>query len=316
MKVQATAAQNFANGANALVTDQVTRSYAQATTEDGKQVPSYKNNLNYDLTDKGVISRPVKNFVEVSIGAKSEQVVPYSIYRAYVEAMYNTYSYDELVKGDNGNGKGISTGGTMDVIYWAVGADNKLVGNQPIAEKDLKDGEVYFVGYTFKHEKDGYHIDGVLVKYSDPTPAPSEEPAPSESPAPSTTPVPTTAPTTEPGGGDTPEGGDDTPADGGLVTIEEGPVALAAAPVNAVAAEDGAAVLGARRVAANTSDAAVLGARRGTEYAVLGKRRRPETGDSAAIWIWSSMVALAVCGAGISVTGLAKSRRKKEESGK
>lgn len=313
VKVQAKAAQNYAKWANALVTDQVTRSYAQATTEDGKKVPSYKNNLDYDLTDKGVISRPVKNFVEVTIGAASDQVVPYSIYRAYVEAMYSKYSYDDVAGGKKGNGEGISTGGTMDVIYWAVDENNKLVGNQPVVE--LEDGKVYFVGYTFKHERDGYHIDGVLVKYS-PTPAPSEEPAPSENPAPSTTPVPTTAPTTEPGGGDTPEGGDDTPADGGLVTIEEGPVALAAAPVNAVAAEDGAAVLGARRVAANTSDAAVLGARRGTEYAVLGKRRRPETGDSAAIWIWSSMVALAVCGAGISVTGLAKSRRKKEESGK
>lgn len=341
VKVQAKAAQNFANWANALVTDQVTRSYAQATTEDGKKVPSYKNNLEYDLTDKGVISRPVKNFVEVSIGAASDQVVPYSIYRAYVEAMYNTYSYDELVKGDKGNGKGISTGGTMDVIYWAVGADNKLVGTQPIAEKDLKDGEIYFVGYTFKHEKDGYHIDGVLVKYSDPTPAPTESPEPSESPAPSEEPVPsgspepsespapsttpapttepTTAPTTEPGGGDTPEGGDDTPDEGGLVTIEDAPVALAAAPAVApveAAEADDAAVLGARRVDANTTDAAVLGAKRGTEFAVLGKRRRPQTGDNAAIWVWASMITLAVCGAGVSVTGLTKNKRKKEEPGK
>ena len=67
---------------------------------------------------------------------------------------------------------------------------------------------------------------------------------------------------------------------------------------------------------ANTTDAAVLGAKRGTEFAVLGKRRRPQTGDNAAIWVWASMITLAVCGAGVSVTGLAKNKRKKEEPGK
>lgn len=334
-KAAQAAAQNYADWANALISEHYTRSYAQALVDEngnpildgeGNKQFSFVNGKEFDITDKGVVSRDPKWFLEVSEGKQSKQVVPYSIYRAYVQAMYENYNYSKLsVNKDNeGKGLGISTGtitetgeqidGTMKVIYWEVDENNKLTGNQ-IPTDALVDGQTYFVGYTFKHEGDGYHIDGVLFTYEapvQPTPGPSETPSPSETPAPSTTPTPGTspAPTTTPGGGTTP---DVTPDDGGETTviIPDEPVALAAAPVDNAPADD-AAVLGARRVDGDTTDAAVLGAKRGTEQAVLGKRRKPKTGDSAALSAWMAAMTMATGAAGVSGTKLAR-RKKKEE---
>lgn len=69
-------------------------------------------------------------------------------------------------------------------------------------------------------------------------------------------------------------------------------------------------VLGARRV---ESGGAVLGAKRGSEYAVLGKRRRPQTGDSIAFIIWVIMFAAAVSGVIFSLVKIkTKNVRTKE----
>lgn len=317
-------AQNYADWANALISEHYTRSYAQALVdesgkaildEEGNKQFSFVNGKEFDITDKGVVSRDPKWFLEVSEGKQSKQVVPYSIYRAYVKAMYESYNYSMLSVNEKNEGKGlgISTGtitetgeqidGTMKVIYWEVDENNKLTGNQIPTDK-LVNGQTYFVGYTFKHEGDGYHIDGVLFTYKapvQPTPGPSEAPSPSENPSP--------APTTTPGGGTTP---DATPDDGGdtTVIIPDAPVALAAAPV---AADDGATVLGARRTDGDATEAAVLGARRGTEQAVLGKRRKPQTGDTAALNAWMAAMTMAAGAAGISGTKLAKGKKKEEK---
>ena len=303
------AAQNYADWANALVSEHYTRSYAQALVDEngnpildgeGNKQFSFVNGKEFDITDKGVVSRDPKWFLEVSEGTQSKQVVPYSIYRAYVQAMYENYNYAMLEKNINNEGKGlgISTGtiteegeqidGTMKVIYWEVDENNKLTGNQ-IPEDALVDGQTYFVGYTFKHEGDGYHIDGVLFKYTAPAPTPTPTPV-----------TPTPEPTT-PGGGTTPGGT--------TVIIPDTPVALAAAP----AAAPGAAVLGARRTDGDAAEAAVLGARRGTEQAVLGKRRKPKTGDSAALNAWMAAMTMAAGAAGISGTKLAKGKKKEEK---
>lgn len=69
------------------------------------------------------------------------------------------------------------------------------------------------------------------------------------------------------------------------------------------------AVLGARRIAAGSNEAAVLGARRGSYYGVLGKRRRPATGDSMAMILWSITLAGSICAGGISVIALRKKRK-------
>lgn len=55
----------------------------------------------------------------------------------------------------------------------------------------------------------------------------------------------------------------------------------------------------------------MLGARRGMDYAVLGKRRRPSTGDSAAMVVWMLTFGGALGGAGVATLKLRKGARKK-----
>lgn len=296
---EADKAQRFANWANELIADHYTGVFAQNfEDENGQKVPSYNNLKEYDLTNEGMQSRPTSDFI--TLAQKKSMKVPYAIYRDYVEAMYDKYDSKNV-----NAGKGTSTGSNLDVIYWKI-EDGKLTGKYYTSLDDLLSG-TYFVGYAFKQEKDGYHLDGLMFEYEkpedsiEPTPGPSEAPSPSENPSP--------APTTTPGGGTTP---DATPDDGGdtTVIIPDAPVALAAAPV---AADNGAAVLGARRTDGDAAEAAVLGARRGTEQAVLGKRRKPQTGDSAALNAWMAAMTMATGAAGISGTKLAKGKKKEEK---
>lgn len=101
--------------------------------------------------------------------------------------------------------------------------------------------------------------------------------------------------------GDLPTGdlptGDDTP----VVT----PVAPAAAPVNQEA------VLGARRAAEGP---AVLGAKRGLDQAVLGKKRSPETNDSMAIFGWFASLMASLGGTGVTTKALKKSKKKEDDA--
>lgn len=278
------AAENFKKWADSLITGQYTRAYAQAAAdENGKKTPLTENLKNYDTSNDKVISRPTSDFVCVSKGTSSVKV-PYTIYRDYVNLMYQE-DYDSKPRG-----KGISTGSKMDVIYWEVGTDGKLSGNYFTSLDELTTGSTYFIGYTFKYEKDGYHIDGLMYKYEDS----KEEPTTSPSEAPST--APSTTPSTAPTGGD---GG----TTGTTVTIEDQSVPLAAVP------SDAPAVLGARR-AAQDEEPAVLGVKRGTDQAVLGKRRSPKTGDSTEVFAWAGAMAIAGAAAVVSCTKLA---RKKEE---
>lgn len=278
------AAENFNKWADSLITGQYTRAYAQAAAdENGKKTPLTENLKNYDTSNDKVISRPTSDFVCVSKGTSSVKV-PYTIYRDYVNLMYQE-DYDSKPRG-----KGISTGSKMDVIYWEVGTDGKLSGNYFTSLDELTTGSTYFIGYTFKYENDGYHIDGLMYKYEDS----KEEPTTSPSEAPST--APSTTPSTAPTGGD---GG----TTGTTVTIEDQSVPLAAVPA------DAPAVLGARR-AAQDEEPAVLGVKRGTDQAVLGKRRSPKTGDSTEVFAWAGAMAIAGAAAVVSCTKLA---RKKEE---
>ena len=73
--------------------------------------------------------------------------------------------------------------------------------------------------------------------------------------------------------------------------------------------EEERTVLGASRV---RDGGAVLGAKRGTDQAVLGKRRRPATGDSLAIFVW--MIALFAAVGGVITSLLAmRSNNKKNK---
>lgn len=286
-----TAAKNYADWAQALVEEHYVNAYAQAVVdEDGNKTAATENLRGYDETNENVTSRPTGDFVSVT-GTKSIKV-PYTIYRDYVEAMYEKYSADK-----NNNGKGISTGSGMDVLYWEV-VDGNLTGVYYQSLEELTDG-TYFVGYTFKKENDGYHLDGVMYEYQMPEKEITDDgvtPTPEVTPTPGATPTPGTNP--------------------GTVIIEDGPVAMAAAPgeettateaaVAEIPAADAPAVLGAVR----EPEAAVLGAKRGTDYAVLGKRRRPETGDSVAILLWTMSAIGATGMAGVSGAKLLRGRKK------
>ncbi|MGN0380368.1 MAG: hypothetical protein ACI4EP_00650, partial [Suilimivivens sp.] len=69
-------------------------------------------------------------------------------------------------------------------------------------------------------------------------------------------------------------------------------------------------VRGARRIEQGGTDAAVLGARRGSDFAVLGKRRRPATGDSVAMLVWIMALAAAIGGAITSTIALRHNKKK------
>ena len=66
-------------------------------------------------------------------------------------------------------------------------------------------------------------------------------------------------------------------------------------------------VLGANRV---REKGAVLGAKRGADQAVLGKRRRPATGDSMAIIIWVIALGAAVGGVLTSLIAMWSNKNK------
>ena len=116
---------------------------------------------------------------------------------------------------------------------------------------------------------------------------------PEEIEEPTPTPTPTGTPTPTPTGTPTPES---TPT----------PTASPSLPTPGTNPEpptDGPAVLGARRV---PGDQAVLGARRGLDQAVLGKRRRPATGDSNEIFGWIALFGFAAAGVYVATGKLKK----------
>jgi hypothetical protein len=281
----ANSAQNYANWANALVTQQVTQAFGQAAVNaDGKKVDKNGNvakdkseyttatvNVkDYDRTE--VISRPAIDFTY----NLNTVTVPYSIYRAYVKKMCDISNYSEVIgKSNKMSGKGVMTTDTMPVVYWAVDADGKLTGTNYLSTDEMPSG-TYFVGYTFKHESDGYHIDGTQVTYTRPA-------------------VPTPEVTPEPANNN---GGSS------VVTISAEATPLAATP----------AVLGVNRAAA-TTEPAVLGANRAAAdngKAVLGARRDVNTGDASNAAGWLALMAAAT-GAGAAYVLIRRKDRKEEQ---
>ena len=110
---------------------------------------------------------------------------------------------------------------------------------------------------------------------------------------------------TLPSGG-LPTGGDVPTGDDSVVTLAVMPtVASTIAPVP----QEG--VLGARRTAEGP---AVLGAKRGLDKAVLGKKRAPETGDSMAVFGWLTSLMTSLGGTGIAAGALKKSKKKEDDA--
>ena len=243
----ALAAENYSNWAQALIQEQNTLVYVQKQTDaDGNTIPAVSNAKGYDTQNQDVKSRSTSDFVSVS---DQKQVIPYTIYRAFVAAMYDKYSYSDVEKAASlTKGKGAALGTeTQSVVLWEVNSDNQLTGKYyqalagGTAPANMPSG-TYFIGYTVKHENDGYHMDGIYLTTAAAQPVPQTE----------TTTTTTTSTVTT------------TTA---ATTIAETATPLAATP----------AVLGARRT---PSVATVETAAIAQTPAVLGAARSRATGDS------------------------------------
>ena len=243
----ALAAENYSNWAQALIQEQNTLVYVQKQTDaDGNTIPAVSNAKGYDTQNQDVKSRSTSDFVSVS---DQKQVIPYTIYRAFVAAMYDKYSYSDVEKAASlTKGKGAALGTeTQSVVFWEVNSDNQLTGKYyqalagGTAPANMPSG-TYFIGYTVKHENDGYHMDGIYLTTAAAQPVPQTE---------TTTTTATSTVTT-------------TTA---ATTIAEAATPLAATP----------AVLGARRTpSVATAETAAIA----QTPAVLGAARSRATGDS------------------------------------
>ena len=276
-QVAKAAAENYANWAEALVTKHETRVYAQAEKDaSGKKVALTENLKEYDLTNEDVRSRKQEDFISVTVDKTSVEV-PYIIYKDYVDAMYEKY------KATNINyGKGTSTGDNMDVIYWAVDKNGNLTGDSYSSKSELETGR-YFIGYTFKQEGDGYHIDGVMWDYTKEITFEDEE-----NPA-------IKVPDGENPDGETSDGGNpviENPGSGNPGGGNPGggnPGGRAASPAGDV--------LGAKR-----EDIAMV-AEQGD---VLGATRAPKTSDSAKAILWMLVMGSSAIGAAAALASKRK----------
>lgn len=61
------------------------------------------------------------------------------------------------------------------------------------------------------------------------------------------------------------------------------------------------------------TDNAVLGARRGSDLAVLGKRRRPQTGDDMSLILWLVALGASMSCAGVSIAMQYRKSTKKDK---
>lgn len=264
-------ADNYAKWTRALATEQKSDTYFQL---DENNEYAKQNIRDFDISDATVSSQEQKYFS----GNKGSVTVPYDVFRNYVKAMVQkNYSADKVMSDAQGMGEGIAlTGQDAEKVYfWEMDENGNVTGEPILGMSSLQAGKRYFVAYAFKRESgQAYHLDGYIVEVPE-----------------KVLPEPTTEPTTEPA-----TGSSDNSDEQQIVTIEDTPTALAATPVNT-----DQAVLGARRTSGNsTGDAAVLGAKRGVDQAVLGKRRNPETGDSAAMPVWVIVFGLSLAGAAIA----------------
>ena len=145
--------------------------------ENGKDVYAEVNN-DYDLSNAEVAARDAKGFANVTDFKKMN--IPEEVYKSYVSAVV---AYD---LGDRENGikdttsKGITTGDdttSMPITYWTLGEDGWLTGEYFFSTVELETGK-YFVPYVMKKESDmatkGYHMDGIVLNWEKPEPAPVE----------------------------------------------------------------------------------------------------------------------------------------------
>ena len=271
----ATAYAGYADGKAQTAT-----AYAEISKDENGNI-IYLTESDVDLTDAGVSSRASANYVSAS---KTNGVaVPESVFKAYLDSVIRYENGDKTGTNYSKNGTGISAGGSMPIVYWAVDENGQLTGTYYTSSSQLAPSTRYFVGTAYKHESGGYHMDGVYLT----TAAAAAVPEAQEETA-------VTAVTTS-------TVSDTTVSSAATTVIAQTQTPLAATP----------AVLGARRVQ-DAGNAAVSTAA-AEQPEVLGAVRTRATGDETHDGM-RAVIALA----GLSAAGLliAAGRRKKKNEEK
>ena len=271
----ATAYAGYADGKAQTAT-----AYAEISKDENGNI-IYLTESDVDLTDAGVSSRASANYVSAS---KTNGVaVPESVFKAYLDSVIRYENGDKTGTNYSKNGTGISAGGSMPIVYWAVDENGQLTGTYYTSSSQLAPSTRYFVGTAYKHESGGYHMDGVYLT----TAAAAAVPEAQEETA-------VTAVTTS-------TVSDTTVSSAATTAIAQTQTPLAATP----------AVLGARRVQ-DAGNAAVSTAA-AEQPEVLGAVRTRATGDETHDGM-RAVIALA----GLSAAGLliAAGRRKKKNEEK
>ena len=140
-KAAQTAAENFAAWAQELVKEHQMVVYSQVVGEDAEE----------------------PEFTPVTTLNEDKAEVPYEIYRAYVDAMYEEYKFDK--RGD----ATIVTPENMKVLFWELDANGNLTGVYYDDENKLPASGRYFVGYAFGYDEETYRLEGKMYDYVKPS---------------------------------------------------------------------------------------------------------------------------------------------------
>lgn len=164
-------AAEYARLTNGLAEGAKARFYGRKD-ENGEVATS---NPDIDKTDSEVKSQPITDFVEMTADRTSISI-PYEVFSRFASHMSGIGQVYT-------DGKGISAiNGTMPVIYWTLNENGQIDENSTyyIASDGntipdgMESGKTYFKAYAFKHEPDGYHVDGIEFLYNK---TPDQEPA-------------------------------------------------------------------------------------------------------------------------------------------
>lgn len=140
-KASQAAAENYAAWASSLLEKQQMVVYSEITGETSEE----------------------PEFTPVFTADDDATEVPYSIYRAYVDAMYKEYTFGQQ------SDKTIITPENMKVLFWELDANGNLTGVYYDDESKLPASGRYFVGYAFGYDKETYRLEGKMYDYVKPS---------------------------------------------------------------------------------------------------------------------------------------------------
>lgn len=159
---------------------EIYKDWAEALIEEHSTMTFINNDGNeeaFDINgDDNVKSQSSSYFTKIQSADENDIVIDYISFRNYIKQILGVDD-DAEFESKAINGKGISS--SLAVRYWKVqknDAGEYFFTGESYAENELPNEDAeYFLGYSFKHESDGYHMDGTIVekKKEEPAPQPS-----------------------------------------------------------------------------------------------------------------------------------------------